>query len=75
MTEKAVKAFVAPLAVAQEALGAFNDVCVARTLFDRVAADDSQAMFALGWLAHERDGAIERCVSALGKFRKAPVFW
>ena len=32
---KAVKAFVAPLAVAQEALGAFNDVCVARTLFDR----------------------------------------
>jgi triphosphatase len=72
---KAVKAFVAPLAVAQEALGAFNDVCVARTLFDRIAADDSQAMFALGWLAHERDGAIERCVAALKKLRKAPVFW
>jgi inorganic triphosphatase YgiF len=73
--KKAVKAFVAPLAAAQEALGAFNDVCVARTLFDRVAADDSKAMFALGWLAHERDGAIERCVSALRKLRKAPVFW
>jgi triphosphatase len=72
---KVVKAFVAPLAGAQEALGAFNDVCVARSLFDRIAADDAQAMFALGWLAHERDGAIARCVKALRKLRKAPVFW
>ena len=31
--------------------------------------------FALGWLAHERDGAIARCVRALTRLRRADVFW
>ena len=44
-------------------------------LFDRIAAHDRPAMFALGWLAHERDSAINRCVAALQALRKAPVFW
>jgi len=73
--KKAVKAFMKPLALAQDALGAYNDVCVARALFDRIAAHDRPAMFALGWLAHERDSAINRCVAALQALRKAPVFW
>ena len=41
----------------------------------RPALDDRQALFALGWLAHERDDAISRCVAALRGLRKAPVFW
>ena len=73
--KKALKTFIRPLAAAQEALGAFNDVCVAQALFDRVASDDTKALFALGWLAHERDSAIARSVVALTQLRKAPVFW
>ncbi len=73
--KKSRRKFMKPLAAAQDALGRFNDVCVAQALFRRTAADDAQAMFALGWLAHERDAAIERCVGALKSLRKAPVFW
>jgi inorganic triphosphatase YgiF len=70
-----VAAFLKRLAPAQDALGAFNDVCVATTLFRNAAADDPMAMFALGWLAHERDDAIARCQRALGPLRKVRPFW
>lgn len=70
-----VKAFQKRLAPAQEALGDFNDVCVARTLFEPEGLEDSLAMFALGWLAHERDDCIARSVSALAALRKAKPFW
>jgi CHAD domain-containing protein len=73
--KKSRRRVLAPLAAAQEALGQFNDVCVAQALFKRTAQHDSQAMFALGWLAHEREAAIGRCVGALKSLRKAPVFW
>ncbi len=73
--QKARRKFIRPLAVAQDALGHFNDVCVAQNLFKSTAADDGEAMFALGWLAHERDAAIARCVQALNALRKARVFW
>ena len=72
---KRVKAFLKRLAPAQEALGAFNDVCVARALFEHAAPDDPMAMFALGWLAHERDDAIARCLRVLAPLRKARPFW
>jgi triphosphatase len=72
---KRVQAFLRRLTPAQEALGEFNDVCVARTLFEPAGLEDSTAMFALGWLAHERDDSIARCVRALAALRKAPPFW
>ncbi len=72
---KRVQAFLKRLSPAQEALGNFNDVCVARALFEHAAPDDPMAMFALGWLAHERDDAIERCQRVLGPLRKARPFW
>jgi triphosphatase len=72
---KDVKAFQKLLAPAQESLGAFNDVCVARTLFEPEGLTDSLAMFALGWLAHERDDCIARSVRALAALRKAKPFW
>lgn len=72
---KDVQAFLKRLAPAQDALGAFNDVCVARALFEPVGMDDAMAMFALGWLAHERGDAIARCVRALAPLRKARPFW
>jgi CHAD domain-containing protein len=70
-----VRAFLKRLAPAQEALGAFNDVCVARALFEHAAPDDPMAMFALGWLAHERDDAIQHCQRVLGPLRKARPYW
>jgi len=72
---KRVAAFLKRLAPAQEALGAFNDVCVARALFEHAAPDDPMAMFALGWLAHERDDAIARCLRVLAPLGKARPFW
>ena len=73
--ERRVRAFLKRLAPAQEALGAFNDVCVARALFKDAADDDPMAMFALGWLAHERDDAIGRCTKELARLRRAEPFW
>jgi len=70
-----VRAFLKRLAPAQEALGAFNDVCVARALFEHAAPNDPMAMFALGWLAHERDDAIKHCQRVLGPLRKARPYW
>jgi CHAD domain-containing protein len=70
-----LRRFLKRLAPAQEALGDFNDVCVARALFKDAAADDPLAMFALGWLAHERDDAIARCTRALAPLRRAEPFW
>ena len=70
-----LRAFLKRLAPAQDALGAFNDVCVARALFKDAAADDPMAMFALGWLAHERDDAIACCTRALEPLRRAHPFW
>jgi triphosphatase len=72
---KRVAAFQKRLVPAQEALGAFNDVCVAHALFKHAAPDDPMAMFALGWLAHERDDAIARCLRALAPLGKARPFW
>jgi CHAD domain-containing protein len=70
-----LRAFLKRLAPVQEALGNFNDVCVARALFEHAAADDPMAMFALGWLAHERDDAIKRCRRVLAPLRKARPYW
>jgi len=72
---KALREFLRQLGPAQEALGAFNDVCVARALFEAQGPSDAMAMFALGWLAREREVAITRCVHTLTQLRKAEPFW
>jgi CHAD domain-containing protein len=70
-----LREFLDRLAPAQEALGDFNDVCVARALFKDAAAGDPLAMFALGWLARERDVAITRCTRTLKRLRGARPYW
>lgn len=67
--------FLERLTPVQQALGDFNDVTVARALFERAAPGDPMAMFALGWLAHERNDAIARGVEALARLRRAKPFW
>jgi len=70
-----VRDFMKTLSPAQDALGEFNDVCVARDLFRPATLTDPMAMFALGWLARERDDAIARCVRVLAPLSKARTFW
>lgn len=73
---KAVRAYLKRVAPAQEALGEFNDVCVARALLQPAAATgEAQAAFALGWLAHEHADAVRRCRAPLAALRKAEPFW
>jgi hypothetical protein len=48
---------------------------VARDLFRPATLTDPMAMFALGWLARERDDAIARCVRVLAPLSKARTFW
>jgi triphosphatase len=73
--DKRVRSFLKRLEPAQQALGRFNDVCVAQGLFDAAAPADPLAMFALGWLAHERDDVIVLCSEALARLRRAEAFW
>lgn len=70
-----VKAYLGKLTPAQDALGHYQDVVVARNLFEAAASEDAQAHFALGWLAHERDMAEAACVRSLVVLRKAKPFW
>lgn len=72
---RAVAAYLRSVEPAQDALGHFNDVCVARALLQPSAAHDPQAMFALGWLAHEHDSAVVHCAKPLQRLRKARPFW
>lgn len=73
--KRRVAAYLKAVAPAQDALGHFNDVCVARALLEPAAGADPQATFALGWLAHEHDAAVERCRAPLERLRKAEPFW
>lgn len=73
--KRRVAAYLKAVAPAQEALGHFNDVCVARALLEPGAGTDPQATFALGWLAHEHAAAVERCRAPLQRLRVAEPFW
>lgn len=72
---QAVQAYLKQLTPAQEALGEFNDVCVARALLQPAAATDPAAAYAAGWLAHEHADALRRCGPPLANLREAQPFW
>ncbi|MFP5398316.1 MAG: CHAD domain-containing protein [Gammaproteobacteria bacterium] len=72
---KAVVRYLARLRPAQEALGDYNDVLVAQSLFEARLADDSRAWFALGWLAAQRDAQLARSARALHRLARAKPFW
>ena len=70
-----VKAFLRKLTPVQQALGAYHDITVAIALFSTAARDDAQALFALGWLAREREAAMLSCAGSLKDLRGTAVFW
>lgn len=75
-SRKALAAYLKPLRAAQEALGLFNDVCVA-TAHARAAAEAGQAegWFALGWLQPRRAQVLAEAGACLQRFRKVPPPW
>jgi CHAD domain-containing protein len=74
-SSKAVERYLEPLRLAQDALGAFNDLSVADLAFRAKVARDPRAWFAIGWLAARREIRLRDCSTALGGLSHAERFW
>ncbi len=73
---KQVAAYVKALAPAQDALGALNDLVVARdTLAAHAAAGTPEAWFGAGWAAAQIPRAARACVRPLAAASAAPRYW
>lgn len=72
---KEVSHYLNQLRPAQDALGEYNDLCVATTLFERMVERDARAWFALGWLAARRASSADCAAHALQTFVRVPPFW
>jgi CHAD domain-containing protein len=74
-SSKAVQRYLEPLRLAQDALGAFNDLSVADLAFRAQVAHDARAWFAIGWLAARREACLRECSAALDGLAHAERFW
>jgi inorganic triphosphatase YgiF len=73
--ETAVRAYLKGLRSLQERLGTLNDVAVGIAMYSAAAPTDSRALFALGWLASQREAALEDCKPELKRFVELTRFW
>ena len=71
----AVRIYLKRVRALQERLGTVNDVAVGIGLYARAAPTDPRALFALGWLAAQRERALAACRPELERFVEAPRFW
>lgn len=72
---KAVERELAALRHAQDALGDFNDLCVAEATFQQALASDARAWFALGWLSSRREAVSASGARWLKAWADTPPFW
>lgn len=70
-----VRRYLRRLAPAQEALGRFNDLCVATEAFRALVDRDPRAWYAVGWLSARRDEHIAAAAHALQRLGRARPFW
>jgi inorganic triphosphatase YgiF len=63
------------LRAAQDALGDFNDLCVAEALCRSMVPPCAGSWFALGWLAAQRPVVEARCVEQLAAWAQTTPFW
>lgn len=70
-----VRRYLKGLRALQERLGTLNDVAVGIELYSAAAPHDTRALFALGWLAAQREAALTACRPDLKRFIKLPRFW
>ncbi len=73
--EKQVDRYLENWRQAQDALGIYNDQCVAANLFRADAAAEPNAWFAVGWLEAQKGASVKRCRRALRKAARARPFW
>ncbi|OYY61364.1 MAG: hypothetical protein B7Y51_10250 [Burkholderiales bacterium 28-67-8] len=52
-----------------------NDIAVGIALYTAAAPNDTRALFALGWLASQREAALTACRPDLKRFIQLPRFW
>jgi inorganic triphosphatase YgiF len=72
--EKAWLEYLRRLKRAQDALGHFQDLCVAQTTFESLRASEPTAWFALGWIAARRHDSIAQSRNALRDLGPMPKF-
>ena len=73
--EASVRQYLKGLRALQERLGTLNDVAVGIALYSAEAPHDTRALFALGWLASQREAALTACQPDLARFIAQPRFW
>ena len=73
--ERAVRGYLKALRALQERLGVFNDVAVGIARYSAAAPADARALFALGWLASQRERALIACKPDLKRFVGSARFW
>ena len=73
--EAAVRRYLKGLRALQERLGTLNDIAVGIALYTAAAPNDTRALFALGWLASQREAALTACRPDLKRFIAQPRFW
>jgi inorganic triphosphatase YgiF len=73
--EASVRQYLKGLRALQERLGTLNDVAVGIALYSAAAPHDARALFALGWLAAQREAALTACRPDLKRFIKLSRFW
>ncbi|MDL2338481.1 MAG: CHAD domain-containing protein, partial [Pseudomonadota bacterium] len=73
--ERRVRRYLKTLRALQERLGVLNDVAVGIELYSAAAPADARALFALGWLAAQRERALNACRPDLKRFVESARFW
>jgi len=72
---RAVRGYLKAMRALQERLGIVNDVAVGIALYSAAAPADARALFALGWLASQRERALAACQPDLKRFVGSKCFW
>ena len=70
-----VSAFIAALKPAQEALGLYNDELMALQACRRLAMENPQAWFGVGWLTARLQPNSQHSLAKIEAFAKARTFW
>lgn len=73
--QKRYKIYLKSLGKVSEALGNYNDICVAIEKSEQHLLVDSNILFAMGWLRAEQTRTRVECFDALQKFYKVKKVW
>ncbi|KQT09357.1 CYTH and CHAD domain-containing protein [Ramlibacter sp. Leaf400] len=73
--QRRLRAFLEDVEPVQDALGRYNDLVMARGLYEQLAGTDPGARFAVGWLARRESVEAKACRKQLRKLGDAQPFW